>query len=410
MIRPTEKEIRHPTNIHDLIRLNVLNFLRTDSPTSRSELARGMHISLPTIMRIVDELIQNGLVRETGKKETSGGGRPRSLIEFDGTDSAVISVDLGYPNMYGILSDLAGNVQRDLSIPIQRNDPAENISRLKHLINNVLTSPYPIEKPIRGIALGLPGIIDSDNGIVLSTPDLGWQNYPLVQVLSENIPVPIFIDKDINLTTLGEFGFGVARNSENMVCIAIGNGIGSGIIINGKLYRGEHFTAGNIGWMRTNLNSPEKNYLLGDPLETFASGTALVNKAQQYHIEHQLPFPDTKFTAVDILNAADENSSWANEIIQEMVNHLSTIIAAIAVIVDPHTVVLGGRLSSSAHILAERIKENLDGQLPILPEIIPSNLGSKASVLGTVMLVFDGTFEKKIMNSIMTNPKTAFPV
>ena len=90
------------------------------------------------------------------------------------------------------------------------------------------------------------------------------------------------------------------------------------------------------------------------------------------------------------------NLSWANEIVKEMVDYLSITIAAMSIMLDPSIIVLGGRLSESLDVLIEPIKANLEGTLPIIPTIRASNLGSKATVLGTIMLVFDGTFENRL--------------
>ena len=375
----------------------VLNLLRTESPIARSEIARRLGLSLPTVMRIIDDLVREDLVCFQGSEPS--GGRRRLLLEFKGSAHAVIGVDLGGTKMYGIVSDLNGQIHHEVRLPWQDNGgPEHALESLYTLLEQLIALAQTGGRKIRGIGIGAPGVTLSASGTVVWAPSLGWRDLPLRQMLSERFSLPVFVENDVNVAALGEFGFGVERNTPNMVCVAIGTGIGAGLIIEGKLYRGHNQGAGEIGYFLPDISFLGRRYEGFGALEELASGNGIARRAQQLLNAQGDALANHPLTAEDVFHYARAGYPWAQTIIDETVDYLSQALAAVGALLDPEVIVLGGGVVQSADLLIEPIRQRLQGAIPFVPRIVASNLGPRAVVMGTIMLVLDATTGHVVVN------------
>lgn len=375
----------------------ILNLIRTESPIARSEIARRLGLSLPTVMRVIDDLVQEDLVCFQGSEPS--GGRRRALLDFKGSAYAVIGVDLGGTKMYGIVSDLNGQIHHEVRLSWQQNGgPEHALESLYVLVEQLVTLARAEGRKIRGIGIGAPGVTLSASGTVVWAPSLGWRDLPLRQLLSERFSWPVFVENDVNVAALGEFGFGVERNTPNLVCVAIGTGIGAGIIIEGKLYRGHNQGAGEIGYFLPDPSFLGRHYEGFGAFEELASGYGIARRAQQRLAAQGHPLAGHPLTAEDVFHYAREGQAWARAIIDETVDYLSQALAAIGALLDPEAIVLGGGVAQSADLLIEPIRQRLQGVIPFVPRIVASNLGPRAVVMGTIMLVLDATTGHVMVN------------
>ncbi len=383
-------------------RSSLLELVRENSPLSRSQIAKTLNISLPTVMRIVDDLMAEGLIRETGKKGATK-GRPALLIEFNGRSSAIIGVDLGGTKMYGMVADLAGNVQHSLYRTHEENranSVGDYLEGLYQFIEQLLEAPRSPNQQIRGIGVGAPGITRVPEGIITWAPSLGWCDLPLQSILTERYGLPVTVENDVNLAALGEQGFGIGKGSSSMVIITLGTGIGAGIIIDGAIYHGHNQAAGEIGYMLPSINFLGQRHDEFGALEMLASGTGIADRACKLLQQLRLPLPDQRVDARYVFAQAQQDVGWANQIVDETVDLLALAIANISTVLDPEVIVLGGGVSSSAHILIEPIQKRLEGVIPHIPRIVLSKLGRKAVVMGVVMHVMKVTDEYVIVKKL----------
>jgi glucokinase-like ROK family protein len=381
-----------------LNRSMILDLVRERSPIARSEISRSLNISMPTVMRIIDELLAEDLVRYSGDRQASG-GRPRSLLEFNQEGYAVVGVDLGGTKMYGTVADLGGNILDEIYIPSKQGDPEENLERVSNLIGELLERPRPAGQRVKGIGVGAPGVTLFEQGVVTWAPSLGWRNLPLRDILSERFGYPVVVENDVNLAALGEYGFGSARGAASLVCLAVGTGIGSGIVIDRKIYRGFHQTAGEIGYLPPGIGYLGQRYEHYGALEGIASGTGIEQRARQlFEQEGRLLPGENSLSAEKVFEAARLGEAWAKKLVDETVDYLSLALAAVIAIVDPEVIVLGGGVARSADILIEPIMRRLEGVLPAMPVIVQSTLGYRAAVMGAIMLVLDTITEHVALN------------
>jgi glucokinase len=373
--------------MRDINRSAVLEIIRRESPISRTAIAKKLDVSLPTVMRIVDELIEEGFVRLHGESEWSG-GRRRPLLEFNAESYVVIGVDLGGTKMYGAISDLGGHILDEVNIGRHGTAGEESFAALTGLIDTLLASPKLEGRHVRGIGVGAPGITLHNEGVVKWAFTLSWQDFPLKARLAERYRLPVIVDNDTNLAALGELWFGAGQNAENMVVITIGTGIGAAIIIDGALYRGAHEASGEIGSMLPGREFLGKDYANFGALEVVASGTGIAGRAQAA-LKGQPGAGD--LLAEDVFDAARRQEPWAMAIIDETVDYLALAIANITVAFDPELIVLGGGVARSADLLVEPILRRLEGAIPTLPRLEISSLGLRAAVMGAITNVLHNT-------------------
>ncbi len=368
----------------------ILDFVRENSPIARSQIAQQLNMSLPTVMRIVDELIAEDLVRPHGGHESTG-GRPRPLLEFNGQAYAVVGVDLGGSKMFGALADLNGSVQDEVYIPHAGGTPDDCLERLCDLIRRLLDAPRPPGQRIRGIGVGVPAITLAPEGIVTWAPSLGWRDLPLKKILASRFSVPVLVENDVNLAALGEWGFGAGRGTQNMVCIAVGTGIGAGIIMGGALYTGHNQAAGEIGYLPPSVEYLGRCYEEFGALENLASGAGIAASARQLLEKEGRPVPAEGVSAEDVFGAARRGEAWAQHVVGDTVDYLSLAIAGVSALLNPEMVVLGGGVARSADLLIEPILERLHGVVPFVPRLVASSLDRRAAALGAIMLVLHAT-------------------
>lgn len=378
------------TEMRYINRSAILEILRIESPVSRTYLSERLNISLPTVMRIVDDLISNDLVRPLDQTEWSG-GRRRSLLEFAGDTQTVIGVDLGGTNMYGALADLGGNVLEEIHLPQHDTSGEKSYTRLVQLIETLLENAVRSGLQMRGIGIGAPGITLHEEGIVTWAPSLNWRNYPLKTKLMDHFKMPVIVDNDVNLAVLGELWFGVGQNCQNMVLISVGTGIGAGIVIDGALYRGSHQASGEIGYLLPGIPFLGKRYEGYGALESIASGTGIATRARILIEQYGEEFDEDQITARSVFEAMGEGAEWAKVVIDETIDYLAIAIGAISALFDPELIVLGGGVSRSADVLINPILARLDGAIPIKPKLVASKLDRRAAVMGAVTNVIHNT-------------------
>jgi len=378
------------SDMREINRSAILEIIRRESPIARTTIARRLDVSLPTVMRIVNELIEEGFVHLQGSSEWSG-GRRRPLLEFNADGFVVIGVDMGGTKFYGALSDLGGRILDEIDMGRHRTSSEGNYERLVKLIDALLASSKLEGRKVRGIGVGAPGITLHREGIVTWAYTLNWRDFPLKERLAKQYGLPITVDNDVNLAAMGELWFGAGQNVQNMIFIVGGKGIGAGIIIDGALYRGGSEASGEIGNFIPGPDFLGKNYQDFGALESVASGTALAERAR-VNLKFRRDAAELEaMTEDDVFAAARQGQRWATAIIDEAVDYLAIAVANLAVSFDPELIVLGGSMSAYADLLVEPILRRMQGAIPTIPKLVVSSLGIRAGVMGAITNVLHNT-------------------
>lgn len=391
----TSNDSRHTGDATLLRKVNesaVLEMIREQGPISRSDLARRLHLSPPTVTRIVNTLIKEGVILESQAGDSSGGRRPM-LLEFNHRSSLIIGVYVGQ-NMVGALADLNGEIlERRIVASVSGEG---GIERLVEVIRDLHDASAQIDIPVRGVGVGAPSI--THNGLVKLAPSLGWRDLPLKQRLEERVGLPVYVENEVNLIALGENWCGAGKGIQTLICISLGSGIGAGIILNGQLYRGSHSAAGEVGYLMPNERYLGRTYDTFGCLESLAGSNGIVQSAmsrlsagEPSMLTEQLDGDISNLTAEMVLSAARDNDALACAVVDETVNYLSIAVANLACILDPERIVISGDLANYGDLFIEPILSNIHGVLPEVPDLVVSSLKMDAPVLGAVAIALRQT-------------------
>lgn len=372
----------------------ILELIRDEGPISRAELARLLRLSPPTITRIVNPLIEAGLIIEGDLQDSKKGRRP-VLLELNHRASLVIGVYV-HQNMAAALADLDGQILERRSLP---SIPGEaGVQRLIDLIRELHQVSARYNAPVRGVGVGAPGVTLARQGIVTWAPTLGWRHMPLQRRLAEALNLPVFVENEVNLIALGEMWRGAGQGMRNLICISLGAGIGAGLILNGQLYRGAHDAAGEIGYLIPNERYLGRTYDDYGCLESLAGSTGIVRRAlnrleagQPSSLAGLWAAGPAQLTVQAVLAAARNCDPLAKSVAHETIDYLSIAVANLAAILDPERIIISGDLAEFGDLFIEPIRRRLEGLIPAVPDIVLSNLGLDAPVLGAVAVALRQT-------------------
>ncbi len=239
-LRPSAKVLPEHARAHN--RSLVLQTVYRAGQQSRADIARSTGLTRVTVSDLVGEFVAEGLIVETGQREDSRPGKPATLLEINRNAFQIIGIDLSdYAEFRGALLDLDGTILEHRSIALSGSTGEHATAKVTGLIEELLALAT---SPILGIGVGSPGVVDL-GGTVLSAPNLGWTDLPLQQLLQEKFAHPVVVGNDANAAVLAEHSFGGADG--DMMLIAMGHGVGAGLLLGGTPLYGSRFAAGEIG-------------------------------------------------------------------------------------------------------------------------------------------------------------------
>ena len=380
---------RQPTTSSLLRRLNrsaVVDLIRTEGVASPSSLAERLNISIPTVMRVIEDLIAEDLVAYDGFDEANVRGRPRARIKFRGAAHAIIGIEAGKGEFYGAVANLEGVVQTEMHETAD-DDGERNLEKLVGLIRRLMAAPRPRGQTIRGIGIGLPSIVRQPEGEVVLTLGLGWRDMPLRARLSEHFQMPIVVENGRNLAAVGEWGFGAGRGADSVVSLSIGPGAGAGVVIDGKLYGGHSHAAGELSWY---LDDP---LLTGRPFEHLGDKQSLRFFGIPEQATKMLEEANTQYAAGKLTLAAvtDRQAGKIAPVVTELLDYATMAVGSVAAFMNPEIIVLAGRVVGGGDLVLDVLRHRLKGNVYDPPRLVIGALGHRDIVLGAVRLVLDAT-------------------
>jgi glucokinase len=311
--------------------------------------------------------------------------------------SLFIGCDLGGTNIKAGLVDLqAGNVILAKSSPTHgQNSPEDVMRRMADLINEIILTGGYTNNEIMAVGVSAPGLLDLDTGHTLFITNLAghWINVPLEKTLRDILHLPVFILNDVRAITLGEHTFGAGRGTTNMACLAIGTGIGGGIIVNGQLELGIQGQAGELGHITIDINGPRCACGNNGCVEAFAAAPAIANygvkavqQGQVTLIGDLADYDLNKITPKLIAEAAQHGDEIASQIWEDVGHYIGTAVANTIVTFNPTRIVISGGVASAGELLLKPIRETIKKRVFLVPldeiEVIQGELGNEAGILG----------------------------
>jgi len=359
----------------------VLRTIEKNGPISRADVGKIVGLTPPTISAIVKDLIERDIVQEIGKGDSSGGKKP-ILLKINSKTAYMIAVDLGGENGIRVaLMDLSYHIVKEKCGP---NIESLNGKKFKDALSVILTDFIREMNIPRGkilsICIGVPGIVDFKSKKIIAAPCLNWE-ISLEDLDLREIGIPITIENDVNLMALGEKTKGIAQKINNFVFVGERTGIGAGIIINRKLYKGANNAAGEAGYLFIDPRYASKSIRDYGCLEKLASYKVIVEKARKKMGKN--------IKVIEIFKMAAEGDSAALNIVQETLKYLAYGIANISCVLDPELVIIGGGISILPIRFLEEMKTNIREIIPFVPKIEFSKLGEDGVLIGAAVKVLE---------------------
>jgi len=366
-------------NVSELLRL-----LRRHSPLSRADLVRLSRLTAPTVSAGVAKLQRRDLVIELGPGSSSG-GRPPGLLEFNARHGYVIGVDIGGCYVRLALADLNGTVvgRRKAVLRADRSPKAVTEIIGAAVLQLLQQHKVPAKKVFELVA-GAPGITDVTAGRVLSAPNLNdWHDVPFRDLLQKETQIPTTIDNDVNLGALGESWQGAARGIANFVFLAVGTGVGAGIVVNNMLHYGANWSAGEVGYMllpslcsdapTTDGLGALENAVGGKVIERAwadLSGSSGAEKAAR---------------ATDVFEMPAGGDQRARGLLLHVAEQLAMAVTNLSLVLDLSLVVLSGGVGGHEALL-QAMRRRLERNEFARPQLVISSLRGEAQIYGAIWL------------------------
>lgn len=305
-------------------------------------------------------------------------------------------VDLGGTSIKCVLAGQDGEFLKQRSIPTESHEgPHDVLDRIAHLVMDLRNE---VDQPLSGVGMGVPGLVDSSTGITRFLPNMTthWPNIPAADILTEKLDCRVRLLNDVRTATLGEMVYGGGQSVESMVFIAIGTGIGGGVVLDGKLRLGALGSAGELGHQTIDPNGPPCGCGNHGCLETLASGTALAAAGIRLMLMglapglHDLVDGDANLVTAKMMAEAAEADEPVRDAILQAADNLAIGVANVVVSLHPEVVILGGGVANMGDLLFDRVRSQVHRRVPLFPEetvqIVPSVLQSDAGVKGAIAL------------------------
>jgi glucokinase len=290
----------------------------------------------------------------------------------------VLGIDLGGTNLRAAVAERTGAIVSRMEEPIDSAaGPAAIRARIVALAERALDA-FP-GGPLRAVALASPGLVDGENGVVLLASNLrDWADVPLRDWLTTDLGAPAAVENDVNLAVLGERWHGAARGCDDAVFVAVGTGVGAGILVGGRLVRGHGFAAGEIGALPSGFPAEAG----GDEarIEDIAAGPAIVRRARALGIAA----PHGPLTTTKVFALARAGDQRAAAVLDQAVTALARGLAAVIASVDPEVIVVGGGVSRQGDALLGPLRARLDRLMRLRVRLVLSELGTDAQLHGAV--------------------------
>jgi glucokinase-like ROK family protein len=385
----------------------VLMRLLLAEPAYRVELAAQLALSTTTITNICDELIELGLVAEDGIEESAGPrrvGRPRAALHLIKDARCAIGVQVGVETYRIAVANLKAEIIAHHTYTFSRSTPPNDVflGMARHIEDIIAENQLERER-IVGVGVGAAGLVNYKTGVNILSPNLGWENVPVHDLLAESLNLPVMVDNNVKAMALGEGLFGSGRNVKSLVFVYGRFGVGSGIFMDNHLLRGADMGAGEIGHLIL-LAESGKECRCGQRgcLETLVSEGALTGAAEKLIEEN----PDGLLAQTmrinegrpieRIFSAARSGDTQARQLVENAAHYLGIALANLVNLLNPELLILGGLFSQGQDLILpvarETLRKTAFAGLGKKVQLQATHFGWQAGVIGAAALALTTFF------------------
>jgi len=388
--------------LRDTNEVLVLNIVRERQPVSRVDVAKFTSLEGSTVSKIVARLIENEFIYEEGLGVASpNGGRKKRFLHLNPEKAYAVGVDLGIHHSTVALSDFSGRILSSVVVA-HDHDPHAVTAALATGIRKMVQS-CPRQDRIKGVGVSLIGLVDANEGRVLAAEGLSWDDVPIGSMLRQalNLDLTMYFENGSRLAALAEIWFGkhISQQSQNLVFLDIGEGVGAGIVIRGQLYHGSLNGAGEFGHISLDPDGPSCSCSGRGCLEVFARDQATIQRYLELRngmSGAESAAPASEVTTEEIVSRCLKGEPEAMESLRQTAGYIGRGLIPVIYSINPEVIVLGGTITKAWEILYPEIRRVLAAQVTRFyashVSITPSTLEDKPSLVGAIALVLARAF------------------
>jgi N-acetylglucosamine repressor len=380
---------------------NILEIVRSEKRVSRIQISQKLGLTPASISKLTKKLIEKKFIEEERiEKREKGAGRPQILLKLNSQAGYILGIYMAPKKIDIILTDLSLKILKKDSQLIQKMDKRSIMNQLFSMID---VNIYGLDREkVFGIGVAMNGMVDSENGISIFSPHYDWDNFELAKKIEEKYKLKVLVDNDVRAMALGEMKFGVAEGQNDFVLINIENGIGAGIVTDGKLHRGVNFSAGEIGHLTIDTHIDERCSCGSKGcLEILASNWAIVNRAKAKLRDGKkskyLSGKGDNLKIEDICLGAKSGDVLSRTVIEETAGYLSLGMRHLINLLNPGMIVIVGKLNLCGELFYKELIRLIREDALIDPikdiSIRPSLLENDAATIGAVTLILENLFK-----------------
>lgn len=385
-----------PASMRALNQRLVLDRLREHGEATRPEIAASTGLSKPTVGQALLDLEQHGLVQSVGRRADRPG---RAAVVYRSAPEAghIVGVDIGRRVLRVAVADLDGTVVSRVEHPNRSRSGAMLVRLVGEAVDRAVAEAGLDAADIVVTVLGTPGIPDVATGSVHRSPNLpGWERRGLLGELTGLLGAngsTVLVENDANLCAVGEHAGGAAQGVDVVACLTVGTGIGMGILVSGRLFRGAHGAAGEIADLPYGRVPAGVTAHRPGPVEVVAAGDAVVAAARSAGLD--LP------TAKAVFDAARAGDARAARVVADEASTLARVVAVVTAVLDPGLIVLAGGIGRNVDLLAEPMRRELAETIPLVPDVVGGHLGDDAVLVGAIATAmgtaWDMVFDRRVL-------------
>jgi predicted NBD/HSP70 family sugar kinase len=358
----------------------TFELVASDGPVAATHVARNTGLSKPTVSEVLRQLLELGLVTKVGR--TSGQVGPSAqLYDVNPECGSVLGIDVGQQWLRVVASDLSGNTIARADERTRRRSARHAVEQIDRLVAQVEAEADG--SPRRLAVVGTPGVLRPGESHLALAPQLpGWEQPEVLKELRERLACPVVFENDVNLAAIGELARGAGRGVRDFVLISIGTGVGMAVVLDGKLHRGASGLAGEIGYLPIGPDGHSSRRGTArwheGPFERSVSARAVIELAKAAGF-------GAASSAAPVIDAARNGDGVALSVVATIAERLAHGVAAVAAVLDPELVLLGGGIGSGAgRLLLDPMRTTLESISPLRPRLAISELGTSAVLEGAV--------------------------
>lgn len=381
-------------DIHDIRNINqtlLLHLIRDKQPISRAEIAKITGLRAGTISSVVNRLIASGAIYE-GAEGPSSGGRKPTYLYINGENAYVLAVDIGVHDTVYAVSDFGGRILMQKTL-ITEGKAEKFLTKLAEEIKQTISKNYSRAK-FAAVGVSVPGLIKRDTGEVAVSPNLEWNNTPVKSILEKILKLPIYVENDANAAAFSELWYGPLDEIKvkTLLYILVVDGLGTGLIIDGRLHVGSQIGLGGFGHMSIEPNGEVCSCGRRGCWETLASESATIAR---YHRLMNNKNGSITTSITDLISFANRGDEKAVASLKATAEYLGEGITNLAHGLSPEIIVIGGNISGAWNLIAPVIKEKVKSRY-LVPSVVKIDIRpasvSRPGLFGAIPVALQNFF------------------